>query len=626
MKKLILFLTTVLIFLSFSSTDPAYAKKVDRHNNYQYTWTRQKFRIDKSQILKCGKYRVPVTPITKGMGAATDYKKKTAILTIETDTVKIVIDFNKNTVTVNGTVDYNSGIFTAKSNKRMKVLMQYIANALGGCVTVGDDWIVVDTPKLNAPTGIKITPIGSAAVPNTLNSTTVLMTATANIKAGQATGGRAELYVANRLVAIDNSISANDTSVAFTTGDNSPTNAKLQAIVPSGGIVTVKLYNTKNESVTSSVGNPTLVTDYVVPTISGISSAVFNTSGQLNLNVTGAGAVGDIVDVTKLTLYDYNLGKAYQLTNQAKIGSAGAVKSDSLITITLGTADKAGLSGFGTGTMLLTVASGSFLKDKAGNTSVNFTANQTVSVNVPSLPTGLDAPTKVAVTPVGPAVLPNTLNTTTLYMTATANIKAGQATGGRAELYVGNKLVAFDNTITANDTTVTFTTSDNSPTNQKLQMLVPSGGIVSVKLYNSGNLSVTSSISNPTLTVDYSAPTLTAITSVVYNYSSNQIYLIVTGAGAVGDKVDVTKLTFYDAYLGKTYTLTDTPNIGSTGVVENSGSIIINVGWADRAGLSDFGTTSVFLTVASGSLLKDTAGNTSPSAAAGQIYAVDVIK
>lgn len=593
-----------------------YEKNSKKNNSKD---NKQEFKIDESPVIKYGRYKLPIAPITKGMGATVNFDEDTAVLTVDNGTTKIVINFKEKTVYVNGVKDTKSGIFTAKDNKKMTVLIKYIANILGIRCEVDDDDIIVEVPNLNQPTNVTVTPVGTTVLANTLNSTTIYMTASANIKAGQATGGRAELYVGSIRVATDTVITDTDTTVSFSTSDSTPTNAELQAVIPKGGVVTVKLYNANNEAVTSTVGNPTLVVDYIAPTITGITSATYNAAGnQIKLHVTGANAVGDKVDVTKISLTDVALGRTYQLTSN----SNGNVSSNSLIDINLGATDKLGLSGFGSSTVYLTLATGSLLKDAAGNVSPGFTTTVIVPVNVNTV---LDVPTNVTVTPFGTTVVANTLNSTTLYMNVTANITAGQATGGRAELYVGNRLVAIDSYIGASDTTVTFTTSDSTPTNAELQAAVPTGGVVTVKLYNANNTSVTST-TNPTLVVDYIAPTVTSITSVIYSVPNNQLYLMVTGASAVGDKVDVTKIMLYDSTLGRYYQLTNNSTTGSGGTVNSSNSILINIGSADRINLTGFGTSTIYLTVSSGSLLTDTAGNTSNPFTTSQTLQVTIVK
>lgn len=338
---------------------------------------KQTFKINGSPVIKYGKYKLPISPITKGMGATVTFDKTTAVLTVTKDTTTIVINFIDKTVTVNGVADTNSGIFTASNSKKSTVLIKYIANKLGVRVNVDDDKITVTVPGLDLPKNVKVIPVGPDYVENTLNSTTLYLNATADITAGQAV--KAELYVGSKLVATDADIATTDTTVTFTTSDGTPTNAELQAAVPAGGVVTVKLYNANNESVTSTAANPTLVVDYAAPTISGVSSAAFSISGSaLTLNVSGASVVGDKVDVTKISLTDTALNTTYQLT----AGSIGTVTSDTVIVIKLSPADLTELAGFGSSTVFLNIAADSLLYDAAGNTSPAFAAIQIVPVAV----------------------------------------------------------------------------------------------------------------------------------------------------------------------------------------------------------------------------------------------------
>lgn len=637
MKKVICFI--IMIAIIFTSTETAYAKKQDKCNDkhtitYEakndYEDGRQEIEIDEWTIIKYGKYWIPVEPITNGMGAKITYDKSRAMLTIVKDITTIVFKFKEKTVYVNGVQDKKSGIYTARSSMKMFVILEYIAKKLGFWFDYDDDEIIIEVPGLTPPKNVTLNPVGAGVIPNTLNSMTNYMTASAIITPGQAAGGKAELYVGNRLIATDPYISATDNLVLFTTSDESSTNAELQKIIPSGGVVTVRLYNSSYSSVTSAMGNPTLVVDYSVPTITGITSANYNAlTNQLRLNVTGAGAVGDKIDVTKLAMYDAYYGKVFQLTNN----STGAVTGTNSIDITIGAVDKLGLSGFGSTSLYLTVAAGSLLKDAVGNLSTPLASGLTVPVNSSTIivtptpvPNALDLPTNVTVIAAGGNVTPNSLNSTNLYLTASARITAGQATGGRAELYVGNKLVAVDNQIAAADTSVTFTTSDGTPTNVELQSLIPTGGTVTVKLINAMNTSTISTTGNPVLVVDYIAPTIGSITSVIYNIPANQLYLIVSNAGTVGDKVDVTKIALSDTYLGKYYQLTGNPATGSSGTVSSATSIMITLGITDRLNLMGFGTSAVNANVLAGALLMDNAGNTSNVFTGNLGFGVVVIK
>lgn len=638
MKKIICFMITVVMLLSGVSV--AYAKNYnyysdqgkgnykwdddDRHKKHEHKGKKEKFSLKGTNVIKYGNYKLPIKPVTNGMGANVSYDDKKAIITVTKGSNTIVIDLKKKTVSVNGVIDNKSDIFKAKNSKKMTVLIKYIAYIFGIKVDVDDDDIIVEVPALEQPANITLVPVGSTFKANSLNSTTLYLTASATIKAGQATGGRAELYVDKKLVAWDNTISATDTTVTFSTADNDPTNTELQALIPTGGVVTVRLYNTENKYVESSKGNPTLIVDYIAPSLSGISSAVYNTqSNRLEITVTGAGAVGDKVDVSKLSLLDTATGKTYQLTNTEKTGSTGSVSSSTSLMINIGSNDKLGLTGFGGTTVFLSVAAGSLITDGAGNASPYISSYQLIPVTIIQ---GLDLPTNVKVFPVGTSVVENTINTTTLYLTASASITPGQATGGKAELYVDNKLIATDSYIASTDTSVTFVTGDSTPTNAELQALIATGGKVSVRLYNVNNRFVDSAVGNPTLTVDYSAPTLTSINSAFYDAKNNQLTLFVSGAGAKDDMIDVTLLYLFDTALGRSYQLTNTAKTGSTGKVGSSDSIIITIGSTDKAGLSNFGGTTVYLTAGAGSLIKDAAGNTSPVYSAQTSIPVYVVK
>jgi hypothetical protein len=395
MKKIICFIITAALLLTSTSVafaktnnagkqvkQPTRTEQTTKQQNQKIKAKKYEFKINGSPVIKYGRYKLPISPITKGMGATVKFDKTTGVITVVKGNTTVVIDLKNKTVTVNGVADTKSGIFTAKNDKKMTVLIKYIASELGIRCDVGKDKVTVEVPGLDYPTDVAVTPVsvsGAAIVVNTLNSSTLYMTATAKIKAGQATGGKAELYVGSKLVATDSSIEATDTAVTFSTSDETPVNSELQAAVPQGGVVTVKLYNANKQSVTSTTGNPTLVVDYAAPTVTAVNSAAYSVSGSaITINVTGAGAVGDKVDVTKVSLTDTAVGKTYQLTT----ASTGVVSSEGTLTISLGSADQLGLAGFGGSAVLLTVAEGSLLSDAAGNVSNAFAAAQTVPVTL----------------------------------------------------------------------------------------------------------------------------------------------------------------------------------------------------------------------------------------------------
>lgn len=377
MKKIICLILTAILLITPATA--AFAKQGGNNSQQSVAQQRikekkQSFKINGSPIIKYGKFKLPIAPITKGMGATVTFDKATAVLTVKKGTTEIVIDFKNSTVTVNGVADTKAGIFTASNSKKTIVLIQYIAKALGIKVSVDDDDVIVTVPGLDLPTSVAVIPVGGTVVANTLNSTNLSLTAFATIKAGQATGGKAELYVGSKLVATDSAIAATDTTVNFTTADETPVNAELQTAVPAGGVVTVKLYNASNNSVTSAVANPTLTVDYAAPSVTSITSAVYNaTANTITLNVTGSSTVGDKVDVTKISLFNATLATNYQLTNTTGTGSVGAVIGQNTILINLGTVDAQCLTGFSSSTVLLSIAAGSLLSDAAGNASAETT-------------------------------------------------------------------------------------------------------------------------------------------------------------------------------------------------------------------------------------------------------------
>lgn len=356
-------------------------QKQEKNHEKKSKSIKQEFKINGSPVIKYGRYKLPIRPITQGMGATVTFDETTAVLTVAKGATTIVINFNLETVTVNGINDPNSGIFTVENNKKSIVLIKYIAKTLGVRANCNDDKVTVEVPGLDSPTNITVTPIGTNTVANTINRTTTAVTGSAIITPNQATGGRAELYVGNKLIATDNVITATDSTVTFTT--SSSTNVELQTMIPNGGVISVKLYNANNEYVISKDFNLKLIVDYSAPMVAAFNSAVCNVTGSaITINVSGAGAVGDKVDVTKISLYDTSSGRYYQLTNTPGIGSTGVVVDKNTIVITLGSADKLALAGIGNTTVFLNIAQGSLLYDSAGNTSLGFASIMNIPVIV----------------------------------------------------------------------------------------------------------------------------------------------------------------------------------------------------------------------------------------------------
>ncbi|NCU28084.1 MAG: DUF1566 domain-containing protein [Candidatus Moranbacteria bacterium] len=108
-----------------------------------------------------------------------------------------------------------------------------------------------------APTGVWFNAVGGTVISNFLNTTNTNFTAGANITAGQATGGVAELLkdgVSFSSPIVDNNISAEDTSVTFSAGLSS--NSAVQNAFANGATVSVKLTDTSNNYSTSITSSP----------------------------------------------------------------------------------------------------------------------------------------------------------------------------------------------------------------------------------------------------------------------------------------------------------------------------------------------------------------------------------
>lgn len=133
---------------------------------------------------------------------------------------------------------------------------------------------------------------------------------------------------------------------------------------------TVRLYAQIGE-LTDSV-NITIGKENVAPTITSVTSATLDKAAKtLVLTVVGAGEVGDLVDVTKITVKDADASLSKALTT-----STGVVTNATTITITLSDADLAAITTAAGNDVTIDVADG-VLKDAAGNVSANFGTPQT---------------------------------------------------------------------------------------------------------------------------------------------------------------------------------------------------------------------------------------------------------
>ena len=395
MKKLIIFILTAVLIASPSTLAFAKNRKPNKDDYKKYDWnddfrwyedddydnddddrkwSKKEFKLKDSPVFKYGKYQLPLAPLVKAMDAEVEYDKDKAKLTITKDTTVIVIDFKEKAVFVNGVKDSKSNIFSSKKKINGKtVLIKYIAKLFNYGLDIDDDEIIVEIPNYKYLSEIKLIPMstsGTDVIKNTLNSYSIALEASTKIKAGHPLGSRAELYVNSKLISTDKVILPTDTEVTFTTSDGTPTNSELMAIVPMGGEVTVKLYNEKNELLSSKTMREKLVVDYVPPTLTSIISVNYiPVADQLNITVRNAGAIGDKVNLDMISLFDTDLRKIHTLNSSSDKGSEGIINSSNSIVINLGERDQKALSNFGKTGMSVLIWDGSLISDLAGNVS-----------------------------------------------------------------------------------------------------------------------------------------------------------------------------------------------------------------------------------------------------------------
>ncbi|BBB69679.1 hypothetical protein UNDYM_5426 [Undibacterium sp. YM2] len=108
-------------------------------------------------------------------------------------------------------------------------------------------------------TNISLTPVGGTVVANTVNSSNTNLMVKATMNGMDYFGQKAFLKINGQIVASDTYISSTDTSVDFDLG--AADSAQLQAIVKSGGIVSVVMMDRNGKAIESS-GNLYLTTNF----------------------------------------------------------------------------------------------------------------------------------------------------------------------------------------------------------------------------------------------------------------------------------------------------------------------------------------------------------------------------
>ncbi|MFZ6655193.1 DUF4214 domain-containing protein [Undibacterium sp. TJN19] len=290
---------------------------------------------------------------------------------------------------------------------------------------------------LNAPANIKITAVGGTTGNNTLNASNTDLIVDASIIAGQATGGKAELKIGGKLIAVDTAINAAKNSLHFDLGTGSA--QALQSIVNAGGVVTVVLTNAMGQAI-SSTDNPTLIVDYTPQAIATPMSIAAATDG---INAQEVASVIDVqIDLSGLqNAQDYSIellkdGSSFSTPVKRVITGAEAAAHSAILSIPAGSA-------WG--------SDGSKALSLKLSNSITGISNITASSNV-----------IVDTTPPAPASLVTYVSQVVrngIYEVE-LTIPAGQMTGGKAVLK-GSTTTYTDSSISATDTKVTFTVPES---------------------------------------------------------------------------------------------------------------------------------------------------------------------
>ncbi|HOD39855.1 MAG TPA: chitobiase/beta-hexosaminidase C-terminal domain-containing protein, partial [Candidatus Wallbacteria bacterium] len=297
---------------------------------------------------------------------------------------------------------------------------------------------------------------------NTLAATDMTRTDATHYTYSHAVGagnGNATAALSNAKDLAGNAITAAPVNPTFAVDNTAPTAPTAVTITPAGGTVKANTINLTNTNMTAQA------------TITAAEA----TGGSAQLLIDNVVKAHDTTIAAGDTTVAFDLGKTSAAELQATIPVALNGKT---VTVKL--------------------------IDAAGNETTSAVANPTITVDY----TAPTAPTSVTVTPAGGTVVANTLNSTNTNMTAAATITANQAVGGKAQLLIDGVVKAEDAAIAADETAVAFTLGQT--TANGLQTAVPAtlnGKTVTVKVIDAAGNETTSAVANPTITVDYTAPT-----------------------------------------------------------------------------------------------------------------------
>ena len=385
-----------------------------------------------------------------------------------------------------------------------------------------------------APTSIRLTPVGGTVVANTINSSNTNLLVQANINGLEVFGKRAILKIDDREIAYDEQILSTDTTVNFDLGAHS--NAELQTLIKSGGVVSVTVIDMNGHAVTSS-GNPNLILDYTAgnptggsaspyPSVLPVSSLLFNTTSTTQSMQTRS--------------YDSEYVQAHLGVAALPAAARSAVLQIEGVTVATDALISSGdtvldfvfaprpyYSFASKFTVSILDAAGQVL-----SSSVDLrTAPQTYSHVGPA------AASNFVVTAVGGEVVAGKFNAGNTGLEVHADIIPNQLSGGRVELHFDGRPLplAVDSTIAAGDSSISFDLSNLGA--GSLQNLIDRNGNFQIWLIDaSGKLTQTESIKFSPDYLPPSAPTSINIEPSASIGGGQTVTLSVTAGQANGGK------------------------------------------------------------------------------------------
>ncbi len=304
---------------------------------------------------------------------------------------------------------------------------------------------------------------------------------TASISRNVATGGRAEFYFGSKLIATDNEIKRDDTSVDFLLG-TSGTN--LSEIFSKNDFLSIKLYNANNQMVSPTWAPYIIVNKQKAIDFSSVSSVeLFGKHTPTSLISVYTQPQKEVFKVQVATSYVPSntakatllIGSSYWVDGSPVVGKYGTYEFNF---------DPTTVHKFGMYEFSVIYSDGN---DNTIQTTGDLRGIWARNSNYNSTYVGPAPATDVQFQAVGGNVLDKTFNASNTGLIASATINGYDYAGGRAELHFNYdpKPIATDDIILSSDTTVNFSLNSIN-----LKSIINSDSKFSVWVYNaSGELS-----------------------------------------------------------------------------------------------------------------------------------------